>query len=286
MQTAWIYSAHLPARVEKTGSISNKISSLLFYCVFSFVSVICVAQEDSFTPTGEKAENTQIVPNPAANKIMLIPFESRLYRSDMDRGIARKTNLTYFQIRDSIRYAINAAIHAETESKAQSVSMLNPGDAFKSKDLEYIYNSIGYTYASDRQSESRGSSTRGGEIKTTASKAKFDTPSVELLVFNPNLFAYLSGRYDAEIFLFITEFSVTIEAGTDQYDLANNLYYRTARVNYSIFDSEGKNLTSGVEMARIPSTVEDLRTLIAEYFPLMAKAVVEEIPSRAFRSLK
>lgn len=248
--------------------------------------ILSVAQEDSFAPEkSKKGEDHTITAHSSANKVMLVPFETRLYNSDLDRSIARKSNLNYFQIRDTIRFALNAAIMAEAESMVQSISMLNPGDPIKTKDLEYIYNSIGYTYPIRKSGSSRSGVSKGG-VRPANSKIKYAKESMELRIFNPNLFSYLASRYDAGVFLFITEFSVGVEAGTSQWDLANNMFYRTAKVNYTIFDIEGKKLTSGAESARIPSNVDDLEVLNEEYFPLLAKAVVDEVPGKALRSLK
>lgn len=245
---------------------------------------LLLAQSDSFSPPEEKEEEQKFVPNEAANKLMIIPYESRLYRSDIDRAIARKGNMSYFQVRDSIRYGLHSALHAETEMNFGAVSMLSSGDASKIQDLKYIYNSIGYEHRAEKRAA--GKQVNMGQVSGGGSKnIKPTQMQMDLRVFNPGLFAHLSDRYDASVFLFVTEFSIDPEPGLTQYDLSHNLYYREARLNYSIYNLEGKNIKSGVETIMIPPTVNELKDLFKEYFPNMAKAVVAQIPKRATKSL-
>ena len=107
------------------------LASLLFFVLFSMAQ-----------------EGTRIVkenPDKAVRKIMIIPFEPKLYMSDIDMKINQQTKWTFQQIRENFRNQLNAQLKLKLQSTAPVVSFYSDS-AKMANDLLYIYKSTTLSY--------------------------------------------------------------------------------------------------------------------------------------------
>ena len=102
-------------------------------------------------------------------KLMIVPFDYKMYISSLDRTIASKTRLTYAQIRENMRYGLANQFLLVTRGTYPAISLLESDSTYD--DLKYIYNSIGYKYKlAPIKEEEQEEKTKIDKLKNSLSK--------------------------------------------------------------------------------------------------------------------
>ena len=112
-----------------------------YYLTFLFLlicSIPILSQEGEVNPF-------EIYTQDKNHKVLIVPFESKMYVSSLDAEIAKNTGMDYFEIREKLRFGISNQILLAINKKIPAVSMIHHNDSLTS-DLNYVYNSIGYKY--------------------------------------------------------------------------------------------------------------------------------------------
>ena len=81
------------------------------------------------------------------SSIMLIPFNPKMYISDVDRSLTTKSELSPEEIREKFRLGLDVNLHAQIFTKYNSKPLLKDTSATAFKDLVRIYHSLNYEYA-------------------------------------------------------------------------------------------------------------------------------------------
>ena len=93
---------------------------------------------------------------------------------------------------------------------------------------------------------------------------------------NPKLLPNLNDKYKASHYIFINQ--LDIKRSADMRYVANEEQYkREIKVHYTMFDSEGKEVSSGAIKSRFPSNQNDMDKIIRIQFPLIAKRIVQNL---------
>ena len=278
---------------------------LLFFLGFN-------AQENTFQKKGNVKSDQEIYAEGRAeySKVLIIPFEPKMYISSADKEIASRTKLTHQEIRENMRYGISNQMRHAVGKGMKSVSLLHIDTGAVGRDLGYIYNSIGYKYkplpaedvARNKQNEEdlkpvnklKGSFNKlikhdnlapkessgdtriiNGQIHSTVSYGeKFMNTSIH----NPSLLKVLSAKYQADVFLFINELNIEAAAPASRSGLSALSYKRKVKVHYTIFNKDGKELHGGAAIVYMPSTTNDMNKIINNYFPILTQNMSDNIP--------
>jgi hypothetical protein len=270
------------------------------------------AQENTFQKKGNVKSDQEIYAEGRAeySKVLIIPFEPKMYISSADKEIASRTKLTHQEIRENMRYGISNQMRHAVGKGMKSVSLLHIDTGAVGRDLGYIYNSIGYKYkplpeediARNKQNEEdlkpvnklKGSLNKlikhdnlapkesngetrikNGQIHSTVSYGeKFMNTSIH----NPSLLKVLSAKYQADVFLFINELNIEAAAPASRSGLSTLSYKRKVKVHYTIFNKDGKELHGGAAIVYMPSTTNDMNKIINNYFPILAQNMSDNIP--------
>lgn len=286
-----------------------KIISLAFLFVFTGIK----AQENTFQKKGNVKTDQEVYSEgqPDYSRVLIIPFEPKMYISSADKQIAQRTSLTHQQIRENMRYGISDHMKHTIGGGLKSVSLLHIDTGSIGEDLGYIYNSIGYKYkalplddvekAKQNEEDSKpinkikgsfnklvkndqnrvnkeesGARIENGQIKSTVSYSeKFMNTSIH----NPNLLDVLYQKYNADVFLFINELDIEEAASNARNGLSDLSYKRKVKVHYTIFDRNGKELHGGASIVYIPSTTNDMNKIVNNYFPTLAQNMSDNLPA-------
>jgi hypothetical protein len=258
------------------------------------------AQDNSMRPAGQDAPEFNV----AGNKVLIIPYEPRLYMSRIDGKIAQKTGLTMYQIKQRMRLGLNHKMFAEADKTHTPISLLDSEDPEAQQDLMYIYNSIGYKYEvmpvidEDEADEPKTgvqklaglfTDRNGGDdvIETGNNNApprqeyQQEERYMNTTVINPNLFTYLAGRYEADMFVFINQLDITEEIKDAGYSYAKNANLRRLKVHYTVFTISGEQVYGGASIVYFPGKVNDLNGLINDYFPAAMENIAAHLPRPA-----
>lgn len=263
---------------------------------FSFAQDLTIGEKDDKvrTLTDTTSKNT------ITGKVMLIPFDNKMYMSEIDREIAEEHQLNFNEVRSNFRKELNANLFHELNKSNKVISMLSE-DTGLTKDLAYIYMSIGYKYellppretakeaktpsegiqelfAGNKKKEEQGTSgIKDGQVVTIPDN---NQKYMNTVVTNPKMFPYLNEKYEAEYYVFINQLDIKKAADADQYAIANNDYKREIKVHYTIFDKGGNQLSGGAAFAYFPSRTNNLSYIVNNNFPAIAKYTCENIPKK------
>lgn len=230
------------------------------------------------------------------SSVLIVPFKSQLYMSDIDRDISQKSELNFHDIRAKFRAALDQNIYIALKKYYNPQSFYSiPPDSAK-EELIYIYNSIGYKYEVMPEEEVVKKENVGTKLLGKFKKKEKEEEPIEAgiqngqvvsevdnrekymntKISNDQLLPVLDKNYKAKYYIFINQ--LDIKRSADQRYLATdeNLK-REIKVHYTIFDANGKEVSSGAIKARFPSTENDIDRIIKNHFPLIAQRIVSNL---------
>jgi hypothetical protein len=253
------------------------IKKIILFAIIPFLlPLISFSQNTTYSPDGKKKErNTANVTG--ARKILVIPFEPKLYMSEIDEHVNKETKMNFNQIRNTFRSGLDVSVVAAFRKKNKVFSLMSDtGNAVT--DQNYIYESIGYKYdllpddnnKGQKDNSSGKPKIQNGQLTvTTNDQKKF----MDVQITNPHLLSTLNKKYGAEIFVFISELDLKVEAESNEKYSSGN-YGRIANVHYSIYDLKGKLLTAGMATKNFPASVNDPKKIVNSYFRDIAQIIL------------
>jgi len=230
------------------------------------------------------------------NSVLIIPFENKMYISDIDRDISQKSELTFHQIKAKFRAALDQNIYIALKKYYKPLSFYSIEPEEAKKELAYIYNSIGYKYEvvpqeevvekenvgtkflgkfkkKDKEEEYIEASIQNGEVVSQVdNREKY----MKTTLANEKLLPSLQKKYNTEHYLFINELDIK-RAANDAYQASEEQYQREIKVHYTIFDVNGNEVSSGAIKSRFSSNQNDIDKIINEQFPLIAERIVSNL---------
>jgi len=287
--------------------------------IFTFIqitvlSVSLVAQVNQFQNSKHVKTDQEVynegVDSSRVSKVLIVPFDPKLYVSSADRDIAAKTGLSYYQIRDNMRYGLSSVVMNNIGGGLKPVSLMHIDTGTVNQDLAYIYSSIGYKYKplpqsdiekaeqakegskpmnklkgqfnklvkNDQQSDNKeeaGATIQDGQIHTVISnEEKYMSTSIH----NPNLLKTLHETYGTELFLFINELDIEEAAEGERVGLSSLSYKRKVKVHYTIYNLQGKEVHGGASIIYMPANTNDMNKIINVYLNEAAADMAGELP--------
>jgi hypothetical protein len=233
-----------------------------FFFFLMFVSVFSFAQEG----TRNAASNG----NSSTGKIMLIPFEPKLYMSEIDQKINQQTKWGFETIRENFRHQLDTQLKLKFQSIDPVISFYSDS-AKMCKDLEYVYKSTNLSYdlvdkpTSAITVSEKKSGIKNGEIAVEVSD---DKKFMNTKLTNTEALTYLNKKYKSEYFIFINE--LDIKNDMNSYNMAEDVYQREIVVHYSILDRAGKTVNAGVSTARFTSKENNPKKISSQCFSVIA----------------
>jgi hypothetical protein len=243
-----------------------------------------------------------IFPDSIYTKLMIIPFEPKMYRSEVDRQIGEHDGINFQEVRGYFRLGLDNAMYLATK-KEYDVVRMHDDKADINRDLNFIYKSIAYQYkevprpeekkktidkVADKlkkkeEKEEPGTRVENGQLKTVKEEVpleKFMTTEI----INPGLFPYLKEKYSAGLFLFINQLDIKPEAGLDYRDYESENYRREIKVHYTIFDAKGNKLSEGIAINYFSSKTNSIKKIISGYFPELGTDIAFKLPVLSYIS--
>lgn len=212
-------------------------------------------------------------------KIMIIPFENRMYMSEIDYQINKETKLNAKQIKAQMRDGINEQLYKKLKSKMNVVDLLD--DTVKTKkDLTDIYQYLSYDYQKVPDQNNYKPPVKEKEEKTvqkgqlvveTNSDARFMNAKIK----NATLVPYLTGKYKTNIYLFINELDIKALNGSPA-DFNTNSE-RKIIVHYTVYTSDAKEINSGIAEVNLPVSVNSISKINQVYFAQIADIISSRI---------
>ena len=213
------------------------------------------------------------------HKIMLIPFENRMYLSEIDFMINKETKMTAKQIKAVMRDGINEQLYKKLKAKMPVIDLLD--DTVKTKkDLADVYQYLSYDYQRVPNQENYKPPVKEKEEKTinkgqlmveTNSDARFMNAKLK----NATLVPYLYSKYKTDLFLFVNELDIKSIVAVPGDMMANNS--RKIVMHYTIYTYDAKEINSGIAEVDLPPTVNNPTKIINTYFAQLADIIVARL---------
>ena len=253
----------------------------IFLCSLIYSQEENVTQEDTTVYRHEKS-------------MMIIPFEPKMYRSEIDQELAQANNKTYDAIVRDFRYGSAFQFQYEMLYRYKAFSLVNMVEDSVKEDLEIIYSNIGYDYVpiddtvgyanSNRleqikmrtnnalaKSQNPDSGTRNGEIVSERDTRK---KYMKTVIKSDTLLPYLNYRYECDYYLFINQIDL-INDLSDPDKVALGEWDRKLQIHFTIFDSNGKIVEEGLLEKALPKDENDINTIVKVHIKDLARRARE-----------
>ena len=269
----------------------------LFFSIFFFSSLL-----NSFGQSIPEYDQFEVYTQDKDNKILIIPFENKMYASAIDNELSEYNRLNYSAIKEEMKKGISEQILLSISNKTPAISLEHHKDS-NSQILNYIYNSIGLKYEKvkskdtvelaskktdlikerlnkfvhqSNQHHEKAKYNRGnlsnGEIHTSNyTEERF----MNVIIQNPNLLDELKSKYRTNYYIFINEFHVGRALASP-----GNIYLKERQISthYTVFNQRGREVDAGVIRVKMPEDVYSIQKIKREYLSSIAKELCSFIP--------
>jgi hypothetical protein len=253
------------------------VKKSLNYKILIFLGVVLFAiqlqAQDKTIGSGNKPTTTK--ETASKHKIMIIPFENRMYLSEIDFMINKESKLTAKQIKATMRDGLNEQFYKKLKPKIPVVDLLDDTTKTK-KDLADIYQYLTYQYLKVPNQDNYKPPVKEKEEKTINNgqlvvESNSDARFMNAKLKNATLVPYLGGKYKTDLFLFINE--LDIKALNGMPGDVSSFSSRKIILHYTVYTLDAKEINSGIAEVNLPSNVNNPTKIINTYFSQLAEIV-------------
>lgn len=244
--------------------------------IFLFVYFFTLAQHTTISKKGEEK-----APPPGKHKIMIIPFEPRMYMSEVDFAINAETKMTGKQIKNAFRDGMNEQLYKAFKPQHMVVDLMD--DTLKTKkDLENIYQYLHYRYAKvpdqnnyiPPKKEKEEKHIEKGQIVTeTDNEKRFMNAQLS----NATLVPYLYGKYKSDVFVFVNQLDIKASNSGGPADLPSQNGFRKIVLHYTVYTYDAKEINSGIAEVDFPATINNPSKINSVYLSKIAQTVAQRV---------
>lgn len=212
------------------------------------------------------------------HKIMLIPFEARMYLSEIDFMINKESKLNAKQIKEVMRDGLNEQLYKKLKPKMAVVDLLEDTVNTK-KDLQNIYQYLSYKYQKVPDQTNYKAPVKEKEEKAIQKgqlnvESNSDARFMNARVTNASLVPYLTGKYKTDLYLFVNE--LDIKSTGSAADMAANSD-RKIILHYTVYTNDAREINSGIAEVNLPANVNNPSKIINSYFSQLAELITTRI---------
>ncbi|MGB1319092.1 MAG: hypothetical protein ACPG5W_12820, partial [Flavobacteriales bacterium] len=206
-------------------------------------------------------------------KILIIPFEEKLFYCDIMRDLTETNNLSAQQIYNRFRNEIQLSLKTALKDSMETATFLNT-DSITDQDLIDIYSVLGYKFVPVPEKEELD---KKGKPKKAKKKIE---PKKEVGIRNGQVIAErqvterymnaflkdnsvlsdLDSLYGLNRFLFINQMDVKMDLSDPETAFIDPR--RVVAIHYTIMDKAGKQVSGGLASAQFPGTESNLNHII------------------------
>ncbi|MHB8259681.1 MAG: hypothetical protein ACYDCN_02195 [Bacteroidia bacterium] len=215
------------------------------------------------------------------HKVMVIPFEPKLYMSEIDHKINAETKLSQKEIKEAFRKGINAELARSLKQKYDVLDLLKDTIKYK-RDILNIYKNITFNYekvpdqsnykAPEEEKGKKSSTIKNGQILLeTNSDARFMNAKVTSPALIPGLYA----KHKTDLFLFVNQLDVfSNQVATN--DIGTSAE-RIITLHYTVFTVDAKEVNSGTCSIKFPADVNTPAKITSGYISKIATEITRRI---------
>lgn len=258
--------------------------ALRFLFVLVFCSAIQLACNGQSILNGIDAQPEQEVA-PLYTKVMVIPFEDKMYLSDADRDIAKASAVKdHGSIKGRFRDGLMISLTAGSKQRYACLP-LHFRDSLIHDDLVEAFSAIKYKYEPVPVEKKKS----GSIFKTVSHKPETKVEKGQIVSQpDPNLkymktvikktetLHYLAEKYEADLFLFISQFEIKNDMN-DPNGFAYGNFNRNVRVHYTFYNQNSEFISGGIAEITVPADVKEISHIISGNFSELAGEIFKAV---------
>lgn len=230
--------------------------------------------------TINQKKSSEVRESAAAHKAMLIPFEPKLYMSEIDRYIHAETKLSAREIKNKFRDGLNDQLYKAFKASKYNVLDLMDDTLKYKKDLEGIYQYLSYeylkvpdqtNYKAPRKEKEEKKIEKGQLVVETNSDARF----MEARLNNPKVLPVVHKKYKTDVFVFINQLDLFASGYKAPGEMGNGNPNRKIVVHYTIYSVNGQEINSGIAEEDFDSALNNPKKIIDKHFSRIATTIVQ-----------
>lgn len=245
--------------------------------IFLFFNTLFIITNGQTTTINKKEKTEREVAT--SHKVMLIPFEPKLYLSEIDYNINAETKLTAKEIKHKFRDGVNEQLYIAFKSAKFGVFDLMEDTAKYKKDVEGIYQYLSYefqkvpnqdNYQPPKKEKDKKQIEKGQLNVETNNDARF----MNAKVTNAKVVPLLYGKYKTDIFVFINQLEIKASGSKGPAELGEGSANRKLIVHYTVYTYDAKEINSGIAEQEFESTLNNPKKIIDKYASKIASTIV------------
>jgi hypothetical protein len=243
--------------------------------VFLLLSNFIKAQQTTINKKNSDAFDRNTIDK---NKVMLIPFEPKLYMSEIDYKICSETKLSAKDVKHQFRDGINEQIGLAFKSdKISSVDLMSDTAKFK-KELYSIYSNLSYEYQKvpnqenyqpPKKEKDKKEINKGQIVVETNTDERF----MNAKVTNAKLIPLLGAKYKCNYFVFINQLDIKASGNSMPGQISTGVENRKIIVHYTVFSLDAKEINSGIAEEEFSTTLNSPKKIIDKHFNKVAQLI-------------
>lgn len=214
------------------------------------------------------------------HKIMIVPFEPKLYMSQVDHKFNAETKQTQKQIKESFRRGVNRELAAALKQNYEVLDLMKD-TAKHRKDIENIYRSLTYSYdkvpdqsnykAPVSEKTKTESIKHGQLVIETDPNARFMNAKIRSAALIPSLFA----KHKADLYLFVNQLDIL--STTVGNSATGTLSERIITVHYTLYTVDAKEIQSGICSVKFPPDANNPSKVVSSFVGKIAQEIARRI---------
>jgi len=227
--------------------------------------------------------------------ILVIPFEEKMYLSDVNHEIARENELSTAQIIRRFSAALDQSVYYAFRDRCRVSNFRDFPDDSVNAVLSYVYQNVDLEYVLvNKESKSKGGiQSLSKKFKKKDNKAdKYDRGGLEAgeiktkrdererymkaVVKEQTVLDSLHQRFSNKYILFLNELDFKNDY-SDALAMQNMDYKRELKVHFTLYSKQGKLLATGISKTMVPSTENNINHITSKYFPILAQNIFEAL---------
>ncbi len=270
----------------------KKIAAIIFISVV-FLTAINAQEYLDFNTGADKTK-----------RILLVPFDPRIYLNDATGIMAQKDRETHDEIMQYFRYQFNLQLYNAMMDSCTLISLFTDNTRQDQDDIDQLYSIISYELVlamknnpeNPEDLEKKGFLARKRDEKEEqkrieeAAQYKTHIQNGELvskrqstedmylnIVFHqPEVLEEIAAKRNVNYFLFINHFEIKGNYG-DPYLSGNAKAERTIKVHFSLYNAKGVLIHGSFGEAKIPFNLDDKQKVSDLYFPEIIRQIIHNI---------
>jgi hypothetical protein len=236
----------------------KKIGYILFLVLGVLLTSVSVQAQD------KTRADTKVV-NPIG-KIMIVPFDPKLYMSEIDKKVNEQTKWNFNQIRENFRHQLDIQLQQKFKPYSSVVSFYSDSTKM-AKDLMYLYGSTRIVFDPiDKPSTNatHTATTTGIKNGQVAVEINDEKKFTNIIPLDLDALLYFNKKYNVEYFVFVNQLDIKTDANS--YNITTDTYQRKVEIHYTIIDKNGKLISAGISSSSFSSKENNPKKIVALSF--------------------